>query len=197
MRSLHRGVMTVVALLLLYWVASGLVMAIYDVQDGAQSWAREGGGAGARPVPSLPVSEIDSMLDVTTRAAAAAAPGAPLEALALRVVNGVPLGLVGTGGSTPRQFVFNARTGAVLNEQAAEPPDAPGGTGSLFMATYLPSLHNRIKDWHRGNAFGDTGIWLALAAGCGLLILTVSGLWTYFQMLVRRRQSGHRSLFWR
>jgi len=196
MRSLHRWVMTAFVLLLIYWVGSGLVMATYDVLDSRQSWAREGGGAGARPVSALTDADLDPMLDVMLGAVKVASRNAQVTAVVLRIVDGEPLGIVGTAGALPKQFIINARTGVMLSEKAAEPPDAPGGAGSLFMGTYLPSLHNQIKDWHRGNALGDAGIWLALLTGCTLLTLSVTGIWIYLQMWLKRRKSARRSLFW-
>jgi hypothetical protein len=197
MRHVHRWIMTVVAILLVYWVISGLIMAIYDVSDSRQSWAREGGGAGARAVSPLPQEDLDPMLAVALRSVRSAASAKPVTALALRMVDGAPLAIVAVGGSAPEQFIFDARSGSKLSELPEGPPDAPGAAGSLFMPTYLPSLHNDIKDWHRGNALGDLGVWLALTTGIGLLLLTLTGLWVYFQMYVRRRSSSRNAVLWR
>jgi len=187
MRKFHRWIMTVFVLLTTYWSVSGLTLAIYDLTDKNQTWAFDGGGHGPdnsdATTPRLPAPQLATLLVESVKIARATDPGAPVMAAELRMNGGVVEGLVDLGGAAPRELVIDTTTGRPVADTA--PP------------TTYATLHSRIKDWHRGNIIGNTGVWLALATGVALLTLIVSGVIVYGTMLAARFRIGRRALFWR
>lgn len=198
MRTIHRWVMSVFSLLLLYWIGSGLVLAVYDLTDSSMAFAREGGGAGA-PAPrrifglsiqdAAPLGEaqIRDMVFAATAAAKHAAPGESVTSMELHIEHGQPRANVGLGLESPHRLIVNTDTGAVLSPV----PDASR------IATGTGNLHSPIKIWHRGLAFGVGGAILSFTSGCALLILLVTGAYMYAGMWRARVRSGRGAIFWR
>jgi uncharacterized iron-regulated membrane protein len=117
-----------------------------------------------------------------TRAMAAVAqqaPGAPIDKIVLQLKGPAPTVSLFTGrrgGGEDRQFVVDARTGAVLRVEAYA--DKP----------FLYRLHS-------GEAFGDGGLVFAMGWGLTLVTLTLSGLWLWWR-LRRREATGWRRFFY-
>ena len=112
-------------------------------------------------------------------AAAAKAPGAPVDKVEVAWKATVPTVTVYTGrvgGGEDRKFVFDAGTGALLAE--ADYVDKP----------FLYRLHS-------GEAFGDGGLVAAMTWGTALVLLAGSGVVIYLQMR-RPGATGWRRLFW-
>lgn len=186
MRSIHRWLMTVFVIVLIYWAVSGLVLQIYDMQDPAREWTENAGAAfgGDANAAALPQDEtlLTQMMSTALNSAHRLAPGNTVSQIELRMENAAtPEGLV-TFGKPRQQFIVNTQTG----EQA---PPAAAGMGA-------PSKHNAIKTWHRGNIVGRWGVWVAAVVGLGLALLSLCGIVLYFDMLFRRKQVGRHGFFW-
>ncbi|MGC3982013.1 MAG: PepSY-associated TM helix domain-containing protein [Steroidobacteraceae bacterium] len=193
MRNLHRWVMTVFAVMLVYWTASGLLMAIYDATDGKQVWAIEGGGPGARltdfATNAAPLPDPESL--TTGIATAVAAMGERSIASAnLRVVPaGIRLQLAEASGDRDTMGRFFADSGAAMTAlQADGDPDAN-------VPAYV-TQRNTLKAWHRGNIVGFPGQFLGLFTGLALITLTITGAIVYLQLWKSRRKFGKPGFFW-
>jgi uncharacterized iron-regulated membrane protein len=191
MRAIHRWLMPVFVLLLLYWAGSGLVLQIYDMTDPTHDWAENagvafsdsaGGSALADDQPALAAMLASALTD-----ARAALPGA-VSQVEIRAAATGPEAVV-VFGSARRQLVFNA-DGSLQPPAARASFGPPGPPGSA-------SAHNRIKTWHRGNIVGRWGVWVAGLVGIGLVLLIGSGVWLYLQMRQQRMAIGRHGFFWR
>jgi uncharacterized iron-regulated membrane protein len=110
---------------------------------------------------------------------ASQAPNAPIDKVVLQLKGPAPTIAVFTGkrgGGEDKQYVIDARNGAMLRMESYE--DKP--------------LLYRL---HSGEAFGDGGLVVAMGWGLALLWLTVSGLVIYWRMR-RRDASGWNRVFW-
>lgn len=195
MRTLHRWLMTVFAVLFVYWAGSGLTLAIWDLTDSTQAWA-ETGGPGARPgiddhaVP-LVAESIGSNMALTVKAAHTLLPDAPLTSIEVRMTSSGPRSIVTTGGEDPRSLTFDLQTQALLSNTAANARQV-----AAPLLNNRSNMHLRIKDWHRGNIVGDWGVAVALLTGIALLTMLVTGVVLYFSVWNLRRRSGRSSFFW-
>lgn len=184
MRNLHRWVMTVVVVLMLYWAVSGLILALYDYADNSQAYAFDGGGVGTaragRALGQLPPEQMSGLIDGALSALRRTAPTAALRSAELRLVAGKPVALFVADDSAQTRWAFDPATGASLPYPGDEPV----------------SLHQAIKTWHRGNVAGLTGQILALVVAAALAFLTLTGIVLYVQMLRQRQRLGRRAWFW-
>ena len=81
------------------------------------------------------------------------------------------------GGGEDRKLVVDAKTGAVLkNEAYADKP-------------FLYRLHS-------GEAFGDGGLVVAMFWALALVVLSITGFIIYLRMKPRREVSGLNKVFW-
>jgi uncharacterized iron-regulated membrane protein len=199
MRAIHRWLMTVFFFTLLYWVASGLLMAIYDATDPHQVWAIEGGGPGARLgdatgtgiATALP--DPADLIDGVVRAQSALGTLA-VASVDLRMAGDlVRLQFADASGSRNTMNRFNAVTGEPITQRQAE--GNPDATPPAYV-----TKRNNLKTWHRGNAAGLTGQFVGLFTGLGLVALATTGIVLYLQIWrVHRRAKGlmsNRSFFW-
>ena len=192
-RQLHRGTMTIGALLIAYWVVSGLTLAVVDITDPHQAWAALGGGpgarlnnklAGAQPVPD-PATLANGI-----RAALAGAGSLPVAGVDYRMAGAIPrLQLSEASGERDTELRFYAATGRPMTPLVAD--GNPFGPQPPEFAT-----RERIKSLHKGDAYGLAGQFLGLLTGLALITLTVSGALLYRQLWRARRRAGHRSLVW-
>jgi hypothetical protein len=123
--------------------------------------------------------ELASALAKARAAVAAQAPGAPMDKVEWQFKGGAPSIAIFTGkpgGGEDRKFIFNTKTGVIDKVEAYV--DKP----------FLLRLHS-------GEAFGDGGLVMAMFWGLALLLLSVSGLWIYWQMR-RRNATGLKKVFW-
>ena len=65
-----------------------------------------------------------------------------------------------------------------------------------YTATRL-RLHNLLKRLHTGEIVGLSGQFLDVATGVAFMVLSVTGIVMYFQMLLQRRDRGRPEWFWR
>lgn len=192
-RQLHRAIMTVGGLLLAYWVLSGLTLAVIDATDRQQVWAMLGGGPGARIVDvadrGAPVPPPNSLAAGIGKALASARDMA-IAAVDYRMSGPNPrLELSEASGERDTERRFYAETGAPMTPLVADgnpfrPPPA------------YAAGRERIKSFHKGDAFGLPGQILGLLTGCALLAMAVTGLIVYLRLWFARRRVGKPGLFW-
>lgn len=113
-------------------------------------------------------------------------PDTPLKYLELRLIDGKPVALVQVGDSAGGHIVrFDPATGALLPNPPAHAQGRP-----------VPSLHQRVKAWHRLMFLGNAMSWLNALVGIGLFVMIVTGLVLYFQLLRARKRAGFNAIFW-
>jgi uncharacterized iron-regulated membrane protein len=197
MRAIHRWLMTVFFFTLLYWVASGLLMASYDATDPQQVWAIEGGGPGAMlnavVASSAALPDPTGLVDGVARAQSALGTLA-VASVELRMAGDlVRLQFADASGSRDTLARFNAVTGEPITQRQAE--GNPDATAPAYV-----TKRNNLKTWHRGNAAGLIGQFVGLFTGLALVTLAITGIVLYLQIWrVRRRAKGlmsNRAFFW-
>lgn len=99
-------------------------------------------------------------------------------------------------------------TGGLLSLDELNPPPGLGGSapaalsapergGSFLTDTALRlRVHNLLKELHTGSIIGLSGQWLDLLTGFAFIVLAVTGIVMYFNLLAQRRKLGRRGLFW-
>jgi uncharacterized iron-regulated membrane protein len=192
-RRLHRLTMTLGVLLFSYWVISGLLIALVDVTDRHQSWAGLGGGPGARlndlaaTAGSVPAP---ATLAPGISAALAAARALQIASVDYRMTGAFPrLELSEANGDRTTELRFYADSGKAMSPRIADgDPFAP-------RPGYV-ERRDRIKSFHKGDAWGLTGQFLGLFTGLLLITLTVSGAYLYLRLWQARRRAGHAAFFW-
>lgn len=65
----------------------------------------------------------------------------------------------------------------------------PGAGGGMPFVMWLKELHS--------GSFVSGGLWVDFFAGALLVVLSVTGIVMYFQMLSRRTKNGREGWFWR
>ncbi|MGC3982162.1 MAG: PepSY domain-containing protein [Steroidobacteraceae bacterium] len=199
MRTLHRWVMTVFAVLFVYWAGSGITLAVFDLTDDKQQWT-DGGGPGLRPklnndLPVLPAAQVGKQVATAIQAAHAAAPGETLTAVELRMTAAGEQVTVDVGGAQPRTLMFDVSSGALLSTTPiAMAADMASGMAANPVTSR--NWHVVLKNWHRGNIVGTWGVGVAMFTGIALLLMTLSGIYLYFSLWRRQRASGRNSFFW-
>ena len=193
MRHWHRRLMTVFIYTLGYWVLSGLLLASYDATDGAQVWALEGGGPGARltdfaaGAAALPDPRT---LQSGVAAALAASGSMAIASVDLRMVGDLPrLQFAEASGERATMRRYDARSGAPMTELAAEGDPKAAAPPQV-------NRRNAIKSWHKGNVLGLPGQFVGLFTGLGLIALVVTGFATYLAIWKARRRAAKPALFW-
>jgi uncharacterized iron-regulated membrane protein len=202
MRPIHRIIGTILLLFTLYFGVTGLIIQSIDLRaiayraaatDPEMMAIRESlDGSGNYSVieptdyaaAALP-RDYDfnaGLLNVLKSARLTVGAASPLKFLELRVIDSKPMGLIQTADHVVR---FDASTGAAL----PDPPKLPRSPSG-------PSLHQRVKQWHRLSAFGNAMAWLNGLIGIGLFVMIVTGLVMYFQLLRTRRRAGLNAIFW-
>lgn len=208
MRNLHRWTMTIAALFLVYIASTGIAIQLIDLgtlylhaPSSSPNMRSIHDGINGAPgyevisvadytAKTLPASiDTEKALATVLVAARAVVPAEPFNWVELRMDGETPIGVVGLRGTHPRQLRFNALTGAAMG--STESPPLFGGSGGA------KSTHDLVKDLHRGNVYGNVGLWLNLFTGIALLVMTISGLTLYFKLLGARRKTGRPQWFWK
>jgi uncharacterized iron-regulated membrane protein len=193
-RRLHRATMTVAAPLMLYWVMSGLTIAVVDAFDPHQTWAIMGGGPGARlsddAAHAASVPAPDSLAAGIQKSLAAAG-GLDIAAVDYRMTGDVPrLQLSRAQGDRDSELRFYAATGTTMTPTVAD--------GDPFRPRPAwVGQRERIKALHKGDAFGLPGQIAGLLTGIAIIVMTVSGFLVYLLLWKSRRRTGQSSLFWK
>lgn len=96
---------------------------------------------------------------------------------------------------------FIAGTGLLLQLDLyasghAPPGSAPGSDTAPWIAGYK-GLHNTLQDIHAGYFMGTTGRVLSILMATGLLVLSITGIVMYFQMISMRKRINRHGFFWK
>ena len=178
-RRWHRWIGFPAALFLLFASVTGFIVASTEFFGEAEA-LREATRDLTSPLSSA--SPASAWSDPIAKALAAAqqrAPGAPIDKITAQFKGDQPTVTVylgKPGGGEDRLFVFDAKTGALIREDAYA--DKP--------------IFNRI---HSGEWFGDGGLVFAMFWATALAILTISGLIIYWTMR-RKNATGLQRVFW-
>jgi uncharacterized iron-regulated membrane protein len=178
-RRAHRWVGLPAAIFLLWASVTGVIVAGTEF-FGEDEALRERLRTVTSPVAvNAPASAWTEPLGRALATVGAQAPGAPVDRIVLQLKGDAPTVSVFTGrrgGGEDRQFVVDARTGALLSVEDYR--DKP--------------LLYRL---HSGEAFGDGGLVVAMAWGLALATMAASGLVIWWR--IRRRDAvGLRRVFW-
>lgn len=180
LRRLHRWVGFPAAAFLLFAAVTGTLVAFTEF-FGEEEALRERTRDLVSPVTvASPAAALGDPLARAVAAAARRAPNAPIDRVELRPKGDQPTVTLFTGkpaGGEDRKLVFDARTGALLRDEAYA--DKP----------FLYRLHS-------GEAFGDGGLVFAMFWGLALAVLSVTGFFIYFTMRGIRARPGIRRVFW-
>ena len=178
-RRWHRWIGFPAALFLLFAAVTGFIVASTEFFGEAEA-LREATRDLTSPVRAdSPATAWSEPIGKAMAAAQQRAPGAPVDKITAQFKGDQPTVTVflgRPGGGEDRLFIFDARTGALIREDAYA--DKP--------------LINRI---HSGEWFGDGGLVFAMFWATALAILTVSGLIIYWSMR-RKNPVGLQNVFW-
>ncbi|HEX5051967.1 MAG TPA: PepSY-associated TM helix domain-containing protein [Planctomycetota bacterium] len=170
-RRWHRWLGWTAALFLLFAGTTGTLVAATEF-FGADEAERERLRELVSPVTAAAAaSEWSEPMQRAFAAMSQRAPGAPIDKVEIKWKAEPPTVTVYTGrrgGGEDKRFVFEARTGNLLE------------TGDYVDKPFLYRLHS-------GEAFGDGGLVVAMGWGLALVLLTLSGTVIYWQM---RRPGG-------
>ena len=82
----------------------------------------------------------------------------------------------------------------------------PGGTEAMPSASSPPpappkanpkrKLVGFLHHLHSGEEFGPVGVVISLLSGLAMIFFSVSGLWLYYDMYIRRAKVGREGVFW-
>ena len=178
-RRWHRWIAFPAALFLLFAAITGFIVAANEF-FGEEEALREATRDLTSPVSTS--SQADAWSAPMSKAMAAAqqrAPGAPIDKVTVQFKGDQPTVTVylgKPGGGEDRLFIFDARNGSLIKEDAYA--DKP--------------LLNRI---HSGEWFGDGGLVFAMIWAVALAFLTISGVWIYWTMR-RKSPVGWQKVFW-
>ncbi len=178
-RKWHRWIGFPAALFLLFASCTGFVLAFTEF-FGADEALREATRDLVSPVTvSSPATGWSDPLGRAIATVAATANGAPIDKITMQFKGDQPTVTIFTGkptGGEDRQFVVDARTGALLRTDVYA--DKP----------FLNRLHS-------GEAFGDGGLVFAMLWALALFVLTITGLIIYLK-LRPRVTTGIQKVFW-
>jgi uncharacterized iron-regulated membrane protein len=178
-RKWHRWIAFPASIFLLFASCTGAILAFTEF-FGPEEALREATRDLVSPVNlTSPARDWADPLARAMAAVSSAAGGAPIDKITMQFKGGQPTVTIFTGkpaGGEDRQFVVDARTGALIRTDAYV--DKP----------FLNRLHS-------GEAFGDGGLAFAMLWAVALFVLTASGLIIYFK-LRPRTTIGIQKVFW-
>ena len=185
-RKWHRWIAFPSALFLVFAAITGVIVACVEFFGSAET-EREAMRKIVSPVTleaPAPLANLTTWVQQAFTSAAQRAGNAPVDKIEVQFKGARPTIAIYTGkptGGEDRKLVFDARTGALVSDEAYE--DKP----------FLYRLHS-------GEAFGDGGLVVAMFWGTSLVIMTVSGFSIYWHMMTRmriaRHETGVRRFFW-
>lgn len=178
-RKWHRWIGFPAALFLLFASITGVFVAISEFFGEAEALREATRGLVSPVIVGETPNGVSDPLARALASARSAAPGAPIDKIVMQFKGDQPTVEIFTGtpkGGEDRRLIFEARTGALLRQEAYA--DKP--------------LIHRI---HSGEAFGDGGLVFAMFWGIAMVVLTVTGFWIYLTMR-RPNQTGLRKVFW-
>lgn len=165
------------------------VVAIWDDSNGPPNFrVMTAADVSAAPLPAG--FDFGQTFARVMQSAHAAAPGTTIRYAELRMLNGRPVGQLGTPGKVLR---FDALTGDRVSGGAAR----PSGGESKPIRTRLKYIHRMTFGTTSGNILNASGPILAVLAGCGLVLLVVTGIFIFFPMWKARARGGRSNPFWK
>lgn len=72
---------------------------------------------------------------------------------------------------------------------AIAPPAPPKANPKRRLVGFLHHLHS-------GEEFGPVGVIISLLSGFAMIFFSISGLWLYYDMYIRRAKVGREGVFW-
>jgi uncharacterized iron-regulated membrane protein len=178
-RRWHRWIGFPAALFLLFAAITGFIVATTEFFGEAEA-LREATRDLTSPVNTRSADPVwQQPIARALAGAAQRAPGAPIDKITAQFKGNQPtvtIFLGKPGGGEDKLFVFDAKTGELIREDAYA--DKP--------------LINRV---HSGEWFGDGGLVFAMFWAIALAILTASGLVIYWTMR-RKNPVGLQKVFW-
>lgn len=204
MRAVHRWIMLIAVVFLLFLGVTGTIIqgidltalllgapptdlnmeAIQDGLTGPPNFAvRSDADYSAAAFPNS--FDPAAAMAKVSKAARSALGAQALDYIELRTVNRKPIGRVQSDGKI---LTFDAISGALLGVQPVVPMELGGGPRAA---------HDSVKDFHRmGVFFGLWAGWVELACAIALLVLIGTGLVVYFKLLFARLRLKRRGVFW-
>lgn len=210
MRKFHRWISTA-AMVLLAWVAvTGVLLACLEITVHYLPPLNNNATAAAtfnvdRSAAVLPAAEVEALITRSIRTALSTAPTSPYTDvdLQLRMTNGAANSTVILNGAINQQVEINATTGAALSQPVirTQTQRVAAATGlQEWQVKFLKmrtKLHVILEGLHRGNIIGISGQVMDILTGLAFVILSITGVFMYVEMLGRRRKLGRSGLFWK
>lgn len=210
MRKFHRWI-SAAAMILLAWVAvTGVLLACLEItvrylpplnntKTTAVTFEVD------NSAPALPTADVEALIATSVRAALSSAPNSPYTDLdlQLRMTGGAPSSTVILNGAVNQQVVIDATTGTTLTQPVLRTQNQviAAATGlQEWQVSFLKmrtKLHVILEGLHRGNIIGISGQIMDILTGIAFIILSITGIVMYFEMLSRRRKLGRSGLFWK
>ena len=211
MRSIHRWITTIFAIVIVFIGMTGLAIESVDLfvlygfsaHPETELGSINGGRQFLDPSfvslgPGIPwpdesqtalASDPAPLLAKVLATLDAAAPGDPILGVAWTSIRQVPQ-FAFNFADNHAPLVINGQTGATIppSRAPAGAPPPPEGGGI--------SWHDSIKSFHAGRILALPGMGLVFATGCSLLLLSFTGIWVYAKMWLQRRSLGRPGLFW-
>ncbi len=79
-------------------------------------------------------------------------------------------------------------------------PQAAPATPPAEGAARTPNPKRRLVGFlhhlHSGEEFGPVGVVISLLSGLAMIFFSISGLWLYYDMYIRRAKAGRGGAFW-
>jgi uncharacterized iron-regulated membrane protein len=180
-RKWHRWIGAPATIFLMFVSVTGILLAFTEFL-GEEEAAREANRAVVSAVRTdSPATAWSGPLAAAMTAAAAKAPGAPIDRITMDLKRDAATISIYTGkpaGGEDQRLIFDTKTGAFLRAEAYV--DKP----------FLVRLHS-------GEAFGDGGLVAAMFWGLALLALTISGCLLYWRLMKvdRPDRTGFKKFF--
>ncbi|MGC3981281.1 MAG: PepSY-associated TM helix domain-containing protein [Steroidobacteraceae bacterium] len=209
MRKFHRWV-SAAAMALLAWVAiTGVLLALLGITVKYLPPLNNNNAATAFEIDAnaSPQNSADAQRRLTSalHTALSSVPASRYTDIdvQLQMVDGVPRTAVNLNGELTRQLLIDADQGTALaapvtRRQTEIAAEAAGlKEWQIKFLKMRTTLHVVLERLHRGNIIGITGQAMDILTGVAFIILCITGIFMYFEMLGRRRKLGRNDLFWK
>jgi uncharacterized iron-regulated membrane protein len=78
----------------------------------------------------------------------------------------------------------------------AGPEAVPAAPSAPPKANPKRKLVGFLHHLHSGEEFGPVGVIISLLSGFAMIFFSISGLWLYYDMYIRRAKTGRGGVFW-
>lgn len=145
---------------------------------------------------AMPLSQADisrwMAASIQSALTLSSSPTLPDIQLQLRMQDDQPQGTVTWGGADGRTVLVNAATGSVVMSSVKTPTSPAVDSYTMWRNR----VHFVLKDLHSGAIIGLPGRLIDLLSGLAFVVLSVTGIVMYLDMLKARRKVGRKDLFW-